>query len=223
MNSILARGKDLSLFEWMKVKFDDNSFLIMDFVYLFSIVLIIWGSYKKTLQFFEKHINKTCRDGGIECNSVKIEMNAENDSTLSNKSVRPVRRASWPIQAEEKQYLNSQQKHSLLTFSIFLSTLTLYNAVDVLGGLDQPETFFVFILCVFLVEAFMERKFEEEGIQLVKCQKEYELFYIMVNYMLSYMALCNVRKNRFWLNWFSMVLGMVGPCVLKLKREIKFF
>jgi hypothetical protein len=95
--------------------------------------------------------------------------------------------------------------------------------VDVLGGLDQPETFFVFILCVFLVEAFMERTFEEGGIRLAKSQQEYELFYIMVNYMLSYMALCNVRKNRFWLNWFSMVLGMVGPCVLKLKREIDSF
>jgi hypothetical protein len=102
VNSIMTRGKDLSLFEWMKVEFDDNSFLIMEFVYLFAIVLIIWGSYKKMLQLVEKHIKKVCRHESIEGNSVEIEMNTENDSILSSKSVRPVRRASRPVQVSEK-------------------------------------------------------------------------------------------------------------------------
>lgn len=92
-----------------------------------------------------------------------------------------------------------------------------------MGGLDQPETFFIFLLFIFMVESFMECKFLEGGKRLIKSQQEYELFYIIINYMLSYMALCNVRKNRFWLNWFSMVLGMVGPCILKLKNEINLF
>lgn len=90
--------------------------------------------------------------------------------------------------------------------------------MDVLGGLDQPETIFIFFVGIFIVQSFVEHKFKDSGHKLIKSQKEYELFYIMINYMLTYLALCNVRRSKFWLNWFSIVLGMVGPCVMKLKN-----
>lgn len=29
-----------------------------------------------------------------------------------------------------------------------------------------------------------------------------------------------MRRNRFWLNWFGLVIGCVGPCVMRMVRAV---
>lgn len=39
-----------------------------------------------------------------------------------------------------------------------------------------------------------------------------------VNYFVAYLGLLHIRKNRFMLNYYSFVLGLIGPCIIKLDR-----
>ncbi len=48
----------------------------------------------------------------------------------------------------------------------------------------------------------------------------YEFFFMFINYMTTYLSLVHVRRNRFWLNWFSLVIGCVGPCLVKLHKAV---
>lgn len=74
VHDILSQGKTLSFLEWLKVKFDDNTFLMMDFLYLSIIVFIIWASYKKVLQLSEKHVKSVCITTNAQRNSVDMDM-----------------------------------------------------------------------------------------------------------------------------------------------------
>jgi hypothetical protein len=73
VNSILSHNINMNFSEWLKVKFDDNTFLVMEFVYLLFIVLIIWLSYRKMLPLFEKHVEKVCMTAIIENNTVHMD------------------------------------------------------------------------------------------------------------------------------------------------------
>jgi hypothetical protein len=88
----------------------------------------------------------------------------------------------------------------------------MYNAVDILGGHDQLDTFFVCILIIFFVQSYIQKRLLINK-QLIEVKYEFELFYMMTNFMIAYLGLSHIRRNRFWVNWFSLVIGMVGPCL----------
>lgn len=41
---------------------------------------------------------------------------------------------------------------------------------------------------------------------------------MMINFMATYLCLVHMRRNRFWLYRFAEILGLIGPCVIKLQE-----
>lgn len=42
----------------------------------------------------------------------------------------------------------------------------------------------------------------------------------MISYLTTYLVLVHIRKNRYMLNWYSLLIGLVGPCLYKLREQI---
>lgn len=59
---------------------------------------------------------------------------------------------------------------------------------------------------------------ERRNGKLIELRYRYEFFYLFNNYITAYLGLVFVRRNRFWLNWSALVIGCVGPCVMKMAR-----
>ena len=107
-NTILSEGKNLSLMEWFKVKFNDNTFLMMDCGYLLIIVLIVWISYKKMLNLFFKHVKEVCKTQNMERKSIDMDMTNEIDGSSTNDHMKPVRIASRQVHVREIQWFNDK-------------------------------------------------------------------------------------------------------------------
>lgn len=106
VNSILTYNKNLDFSEWLKVKFDDNTFLMMDFMYLLIILLIIWISYRKMLQLSEKHVKKVCETTTIQRNVIHMDGTNEIDAISPKHQMKPTRKASRPFNAFETHWLS---------------------------------------------------------------------------------------------------------------------
>ena len=55
---------------------------------------------------------------------------------------------------------------------------------------------------------------------LIRIRNQYEFFFLFFNYITAYLTLVYVRRNRFWLNWSALVIGCIGPSLLKMARLI---
>jgi hypothetical protein len=58
VQSILNTNMNLTFVEWLKIIYDDNAFLMVEFGYLLIIFGLIYLTYKRFIKRFEIFINK---------------------------------------------------------------------------------------------------------------------------------------------------------------------
>lgn len=124
------------------------------------------------------------------------------------------------IAQESNKYKNILK----LILALVVLNMFMFNAVDLLGGRDQPVAILFCVLVTFMIQAYIEEQLkvmkQQNSLNYSSANSVYELFFMLINYLSGFLCLVHVWRNRFWLNWFAQVLGMVGPCVFKLKQAI---
>ncbi len=102
---------------------------------------------------------------------------------------------------------------------IFTGALSIYEyvMVDFFGYRDDPGTILLILIMVYLMQTYIEKKAQRDG-TLKTCN---DLSYIFINFFTTYLCFCLTRRYKVILFYCSIIVGVLGPCLLRLIDRIQ--
>lgn len=97
---------------------------------------------------------------------------------------------------------------------ILCNTISLYeyHMVDYFGQRDRPFETFVSVTVIFFLQNFIEERVQNDDFNRL-C---YDVSYPFISFRTTFVALSLMRQNKNRLTFYSIMIGLLGPCLMKL-------
>ena len=114
---------------------------------------------------------------------------------------------------------NHIQSNYLTSLAIILcNTISLYeyHMVDYFGQRDRPLETFLSVTVIFILQNFIENRVKNDhGNQLC-----YDVAYPFISFRTTFTAFSLLRNNKNRLTFYSIMIGLAGPCLMRLYERM---
>lgn len=89
--------------------------------------------------------------------------------------------------------------------------------VDYFGQRDRPFETFVSVTVIFILQNFIEERVQNDDFNRL-C---YDVSYPFISFRTTFVALSLMRQNKNRLTFYSIMIGLLGPCLMKLYERMQ--
>lgn len=101
---------------------------------------------------------------------------------------------------------------------IFVGTLSFYKffLIHYFGFRDDAQTIIIYLAAIYYIQKDIEKKVVKNRV----LKTIYDLSYLYINFWTAYMTFCLTRKFKVILCYCSIIIALLGPCMLRLHERL---